>query len=439
MRSDDLKLPLDSPASAEPLLPDHRRLGRELDLFHTEPLVGAGLPLWLPDGAVIRTELERLAAEEAVRSGCRRVFTPVLAKRELYERSGHWAKFSADMFPVMRVGGEEFVLRPANCPHHVLIYGSRQRSFRDLPVRLSELGSMFRSELSGVLSGLSRVRQINLDDAHVFCAPEQIRDEIVGALRCIERVYRILGVRVEYYRLSLGGVGGAFLGEPEQWQQAEQALADALEHCGLPYRRAEGEAAFYGPKIDVQVIDPAGREETLSTVQLDFNQPERFDLGYLGSDGRRHRPVMIHRGIMSAMERLVAHLLERYDGALPPWLAPVQLVVLPISDEHAGAADELVGQLRAQGVRADLDPADSTLGARIRRARERRVPYQVVLGDREARDSSAALRLRDGRRLRVPVAELNAELGRVLREREPGLGFEPARERSALAGTGSVD
>ncbi len=441
MRSDEPKVSLESPAAAEPPLPDHRRLGRELDLFHTEPLVGAGLPLWLPDGAVIRAELEQLVAEEAGRSGCRRVFTPVLAKRELYERSGHWAKFSADMFPVMRVGGEEFVLRPANCPHHVLIYGSRQRSFRDLPVRLSELGSMFRSELSGVLSGLSRVRQINLDDAHVFCAPEQIRDEIVGALRSIERVYRILGVRVDHYRLSQGGLSGAFLGEAAQWEQAEQALADALEHCGLPYRRAEGEAAFYGPKIDVQVVDPAGREETLSTVQLDFNQPERFDLGYLGSDGRRHRPVMIHRGVLSAMERLVAYLLERYDGALPPWLSPVQLVVLPVSDEHAGAADVLVEQLRRHGVRAEQDPADSTLGARIRRARERRVPYQAVLGAQEARDSSVALRLRDGRRLGVPVADLHAELGRVLRDRDSGLGFDPDRavpEPAPVAVSGST-
>ncbi|MGA8114907.1 MAG: threonine--tRNA ligase, partial [Actinocatenispora sp.] len=345
---------------------DHRVLGRELDLFDTNPLVGSGLPLWLPDGAVIRAELEALVAQEAVRGGCRRVYTPVLAKRELYERSGHWAKFGPDMFPPMRVGGEEFVLRPANCPHHALVYAARQRSFRDLPVRLAELGSMFRSELSGVLSGLSRVRQINLDDVHVFCAPEQVRDEIVLALRAIGRLYGTLGVRIGYYRLSRRGPEGAYLGEPELWQRAEEQLAGALDECGLPYTAVDGEAAFYGPKIDVQVLDPAGREETLSTVQLDFNQPERFDLGYTGPDGRRHRPVMIHRGTLSAMERLVAYLLERYDGALPTWLSPVQAVVLPVAAEHEAPAGRLLDRLLDAGVRAELDDPADTLGARVR-------------------------------------------------------------------------
>ena len=280
----------DSQAPADQAPADHRRLGRELKLFATEPLVGAGLPLWLPDGAVIRAELERLAAEEAIRGGCQPVYTPVLAKRALFERSGHWAKFADDMFPPMRVGEEEFVLRPANCPHHALVYASEQRSYRDLPVRLAELGAMFRSELSGVLGGLARVRQINLDDTHVFCAPEQMPGEIALAVQSVQRCYRLLGIDVARYRLSRRGPGGGYLGGDDLWAAAEGHLAAVLRDLGLDYEDAPGEAAFYGPKIDVQVADPAGREETLSTVQLDFNQPERFDLCYIGPDGGRHRP-----------------------------------------------------------------------------------------------------------------------------------------------------
>jgi len=429
---------------ADPAPADHRRLGRELRLFDTDPLVGAGLPLWLPDGAVIRAEIERLAAEEAIRGGCQRVYTPVLAKRELYERSGHWAKFADDMFPAMKVGerdggagegggaGEELVLRPANCPHHALVYASEQRSFRDLPVRLAELGAMFRSELSGVLGGLSRVRQINLDDAHVFCAPEQVQGEIALALESVLRCYRLLGIDITRFRLSRRGGGDGFLGGDGLWAEAERQLGAALADLGLGYEDAEGEAAFYGPKIDVQVTDPAGREETLSTVQLDFNQPERFGLRYVGPDGGRHQPVMIHRGVLSAMERLVAHLIELYDGALPPWLSPVQVLVLPVADQNAEPARRVAGHLSAAGLRADCDLADATLGARIRRARGRRIPYVAVIGDREAAgirdaadDGRVALRLRDGRRLDgVPVARLISEVSRQVTDRAVGLGFD---------------
>jgi threonyl-tRNA synthetase len=403
--------------------PDHRRLGRELGLFRTDPLVGAGLPLWLPAGAVIRKELEQLVAEESLRSGCHGVYSPVLAKRELYERSGHWAKFSDEMFPPIGVGGEQFVLRPANCPHHALIYASEQRSFRDLPIRLSELGAMFRSELSGVLGGLSRVRQINLDDVHSFARPDQVQAEIELGLSSIQRCYAVLGIDVTRYRLSLRGPGDGYLGRPDQWQDAENQLRAALDQLGLDYEAAVGEAAFYGPKIDVQVTDPAGREETLSTVQLDFNQPERFDLGYTGSDGQRHRPVMIHRGALSSMDRLVAFLIELYDGAFPPWLAPVQVVVLPIGDAHAGLAESLVAQLREAGLRAGCDPADATLGARIRRARERRVPYLAVIGDAEAASGLLAVRLRGGRQLPVSAADLIAGVSAQVMGRAAGLGF----------------
>ena len=403
---------------------DHRRLGRELRLFATDPLAGAGLPLWLPDGAVIRAELERLGAEEAVRGGCQRVYTPVLAKRALFERSGHWAKFADDMFPPMQVGGEELVLRPANCPHHALVYAAEQRSFRDLPVRLYELGSMFRSELSGVLGGLSRVRQINLDDTHVFCAPWQVRDEIVRGVQAVRRCYRLLGIDVARYRLSRRGSGDGYLGGAGLWADAERQLAAALDDLGLDFEDAPGEAAFYGPKIDVQVTDPAGREETLSTVQLDFNGPERFDLGFIGSDGASQRPVMIHRGVLSAMERLVAHLIERYDGAFPPWLAPVQLVVLPVAEPNAEQARRVADRAADAGLRADCVPADTTLGARIRRAHDRRIPYIAVLGDREAAGDAVALRLRDGRRLDgVSVDRLIAHLADLVTERSADLGF----------------
>jgi threonyl-tRNA synthetase len=402
-------------------LSDHRELGRALHLFASHPDVGAGLPLWLPDGAVIRAELERYAAEEWLRAGCQRVYSPVLAKRSLFERSGHWAKFADDMFPPMPVGGDELVLRPANCPHHALIYASEQRSHRDLPVRLAELAPMFRSELSGVLGGLSRVRQINLNDEHVFCREDQIEAEVVAAVEQVLRVYAVFGIEVGYCRLSMRGPGEGYLGEPALWERAEEMLRNALRKVAVEYVEVPGEAAFYGPKIDVQVLDPAGREESLSTVQLDFNQPERFDLEYIAADGSAQRPVMIHRGIMSAMDRLVAHLIELYDGAFPPWLAPAQLVVVPVQPGHAAAAREIVAS--APGLRVEIDAGDNSLGARIRRAHDRRAPYIVVVGDNEVRDGSLALRLRDGRRLSLPAADALAEIGRVVAARSRDLGF----------------
>jgi threonyl-tRNA synthetase len=357
---------------------DHRSLGHELGLYATHPLVGPGLPLWLPDGAVIRSELEKLAAEEAERTGCRRVYSPVLAKRELYERSGHWSKFAEDMFPVMTVGGEDYVLRPANCPHHAMAYASTAHSFRDLPVRFSELGSMFRSELSGVLSGLSRVRQINLDDAHVFCTPDQVRAEVVSALGSIVRSYAILGIEVRGYRLSLRGESAdAYLGSRAAWLDAEAQLAGALDQLQLPYQAVPGEAAFYGPKVDVQVRDASGREETLSTVQLDFNQPERFGLEYVGSDGAKHRPVLIHRGVLGSMERMVALLVEQYQGRLPPWLAPLQLIVLPVSAAQVDDGRTLADSLREHGIRVRVDE-DGSLGSRVRQARLERTAFAVI-------------------------------------------------------------
>ncbi|ACQ79476.1 tRNA synthetase class II (G H P and S) [Beutenbergia cavernae DSM 12333] len=393
---------------------DHRRLGRDLGLFATSAEVGAGLPLWLPDGAVIRGELEAFSLEQALASGCRRVYTPVLAKRSLFERSGHWAKFSGEMFPEMPLGGESLVLRPVNCPHHTQVFAAEGRSYRDLPFRLAEVGSMFRSELSGVVGGLSRVRQINLDDAHSFCAPDQVADEVALALRAIRHCYDVLGIDVAYYRLSVRGDSGSYLGDDASWHRSERYLREALDELGLPYERVEGEAAIYGPKIDVQVADARGREETLSTVQVDEQMPGRFGLTYTGDDGARHRPVLVHRGLLSSMERMTALLVELHDGRMPTWLAPVQVRVLPVADRHADAAGALRDELARAGVRAEVSH-DGSLGRRIRDARERRDTYLAVLGDGELASGTVdvtapATQVRAAPAVAAFVRELAAEI-----------------------------
>ncbi|MFD4559307.1 threonine--tRNA ligase [Streptomyces sp. NPDC058469] len=377
---------------------DHRRLGRELGLFDTDPLMGAGLPYWLPDGATVRHELEEYVRELERAAGYRHVYSPVLGKRELYEISGHWSHYSDDMFPPMKLGSEEVVLRPSLCPHHALIYRSRSRSYRELPLRIAELGGMYRSELSGVLGGLTRVRAIQLNDAHIFCTLDQAVEEARTALTLITRAYADLGIRASRHRLSLPGEGGKYVADPALWRRATAMLKEVLDTSGVTYESAEGEAAFYGPKIDVQIADAAGREATLSTVQIDFHQPERFDLHYIGADGAKHRPVMVHRSVIGSVERAVAHLVEEHGGAFPAWLAPVQLVVLPVSEAQEGRAYDLLRLAQLQGLRAELAaPDQGSLGARIRAARL--VPYQAVIGEREAADDLVAVRLRDGRRI----------------------------------------
>ncbi|MFF4571290.1 threonine--tRNA ligase [Streptomyces sp. NPDC001410] len=387
-------------------VPDHRRLGRELGLFDTDPLMGAGLPYWLPDGAVVRHTLEEYIREAERAAGYRHVYSPALGKRELYETSGHWDHYSDDMYPPMNLGAEEVVLRPSLCPHHALIYRSRSHSYRELPLRIAELGTMYRAERSGVLGGLTRVRAIQLNDAHIFCTLEQAVDEARAALELIARAYADLGIEAVRHRLSLPGEGGKYVADPELWQRATALLKEVLAESGVAYEEAEGEAAFYGPKIDVQIADPAGRESTLSTVQIDFHQPARFDLHYIGADGAKHRPVMVHRSIIGSVERAVAHLIEAHGGAFPAWLAPVQLAVLPVAEEQVERAAAVVREAAALGLRAEpAAPEQGTLGARIRAARL--VPYQAVIGDREAGAGLAALRLRDGRRPgALPVPEL---------------------------------
>ncbi len=386
---------------------DHHQLGRELGLFGTDPLIGAGLPYWLPDGATVRHSLEEYVRNVERRAGYRHVHSPVLAKRELYELSGHWSHYRDDMYPPMDVGGEQVVLRPSLCPHHALIYRSRGRSYRELPLRFAELGAMYRAELSGVLSGLSRVRAIQLNDAHIFCTLDQAEAEAKAALALIRRAYDALGIKPARYRLSLPGPGGKYVSG--DWEGAVAILRSALD--GLPYDAAEGEAAFYGPKIDVQIADGAGRESTLSTVQVDFHQPAQFGLEYVGADGAKHRPVMLHRSIIGSVERAVAQLIEVHGGAFPAWLAPVQLRLLPLSDAELPYAREVLD--RCDDLRAELAP-DGSLGARIRDGRL--VPYQAVIGPREAAAGQLSVRLRDGRRLDAqPVEDALASIREAVR------------------------
>jgi threonyl-tRNA synthetase len=388
---------------------DHRKLGRELGLFDTDPLIGAGLPYWLPAGAAVRHALEEYLRELERRAGYQHVYSPVLGKRELYEISGHWSHYRDGMYPPMEAGpmesgGEQVVLRPSLCPHHAVLYRSRGRSYRELPLRLAELGGQYRTELSGVLGGLTRVRAMQLNDAHIFCTPDQAAAEARAALAMIRQAYAALGIEPARYRLSLPGparpgTASKYVGDPRIWDQAAAMLAGILDDSGLPWEAGEGEAAFYGPKIDVQVADAAEREATLSTVQVDFYQPDRFGLQYTGADGARHRPVMVHRSIVGSMERAVAHLIERHGGAFPDWLAPEQLMVLPVADAQDPAAAEVVRQAVGLGLRAQVAGPDSgTLNRRIRSSRL--VPYRG--GHRRAGKPAVyqiAVRLRDGRRL----------------------------------------
>jgi threonyl-tRNA synthetase len=372
---------------------DHRKLGRELELFHTEPLVGAGLPIWLPAGAAARAAVEGYLRELERRAGHQHVYSPPLAKREMYQRSGHLAKFAADMFPGLADGEDELMLRPSLCPHHAMVFAARGRSYRELPVRIAEIGSMFRAERSGVLSGLSRVRCISLNDGHTFCALEQVGAEVGRELALMARAHQALGFAVSSYRLSLRGP--AILGEPAAWDLAEDLLRQALVAAGASFVEVPGEAAFYGPKIDAQIVDALGREETLATIQVDFHQPAQFDLSYVESDGRKARPVMVHRSLVGSMERLFAHLIEVHQGSFPAWYAPVQVLVLPVGEDQAESAAAFAASCVDASLRVD-QLVEGSLSARVREGILRHVPYLAVIGAREAAAGAVTLRRRDG-------------------------------------------
>lgn len=374
---------------------DHRKLGKELKLFANSQKVGQGLPLWLPKGATIRRVIERYIVDKEVRLGYEHVYTPVLANVELYKTSGHWAHYQEDMFPVMEMDNEDLVLRPMNCPHHMMIYKNEPHSYRELPIRIAELGTMHRYEMSGALSGLQRVRGMTLNDAHIFVRPDQIKDEFIRTVRLIEEVYQDFGLNDYTFRLSYRDPEDTekYFDDDAMWNKAQSMLKDAMDELGHDYYEAEGEAAFYGPKLDVQVKTALGKEETLSTVQLDFLLPERFDLTYIGEDGKHHRPVVIHRGVVSTMERFVAFLIEEYKGALPTWLAPVQFQVIPVSPSvHLDYAKKVQERLQLEGLRVVLDSRDEKIGYKIREAQMQKIPYMLVVGDQEAENGAVNVR-----------------------------------------------
>ncbi len=389
---------------------DHRRIGRDLGLFLLVDDVGPGHVMWLPAGATVRRELQRWIEDLEIENGYEHVHTPVVAKRKLYERSGHWEHYQDTMYPLMEREGEEYVLRPMNCPHHILLYASTQRSYRELPLRIAELGDMHRWEKSGQVSGLSRVRIMTLNDAHIFCAGEaMVESEVEGVLRLIEGVFGTLGLKDYKYRLSLGDTSNTekYVDNPPMWEMGEALLRRVLQRVEVEFYEAADEAAFYGPKIDVQFMTAAGREETLVTVQVDFHLPEQFELEYVDETGGRSRPVIVHRGVISTLERMIAILIEQYEGEFPLWLAPTQAVIVPIADRHIPYAEEVAAKLREGRLRVRVDSRSERMNLKIREARLRKVPYMLVVGDREIEASAAALRARGGDNLgAVPVDEI---------------------------------
>jgi len=376
---------------------DHRRLGRDLKIFTFSKEVGQGLPLWLPRGAKLRRIMERYIVDREEKLGYLHVYTPVLASVELYKTSGHWDHYHENMFPTMSLDNEELVLRPMNCPHHMMVYKSELRSYRDLPLRIAELGTMHRYEMSGALTGLHRVRAMTLNDAHIFCRPDQIKEEFARVVQLILEVYKDFGITDYRFRLSYRDPNDRekYYPDDAMWEMSQRMLREVVEELGLPFYEAEGEAAFYGPKLDVQIRTALKKEETLSTAQLDFLLPERFGLEYVGEDGKKHRPVVIHRSIISTMERMTAFLLEHYAGALPTWLSPVQARVLPVSPEHDGAyAERVTADLREAGIRAEADLRNEKLGYRIREAQLEKIPYMIVVGTQERQNGTVSVRRR---------------------------------------------
>lgn len=374
---------------------DHRKLGKELSLFTNSQKVGQGLPLWLPKGAAIRRVIERYIVDKEERLGYQHVYTPVLGSVELYKTSGHWGHYQEGMFPAMEMDNEQLVLRPMNCPHHMMVYKNDIHSYRQLPIRIAELGTMHRYEMSGALSGLQRVRGMTLNDAHIFVRPDQIKDEFKRVVNLVLEVYKDFGLNDYTFRLSYRDPQDTekYYDDDAMWAKAQGMLKEAMDELGLDYYEAEGEAAFYGPKLDVQVRTALGKDETLSTVQLDFLQPERFDLTYVGEDGKQHRPVVIHRGVVSTMERFVAFLIEEYKGAFPTWLAPVQVQVIPVSPGvHLDYAKQVQEKLQLEGFRVELDERDEKIGYKIREAQMQKTPYMLVVGDKEVEEGAVNVR-----------------------------------------------
>lgn len=422
---------------------DHRRLGRELQLFHIDEAVGQGLILWKPKGGLIRRALQDFITQELDKQGYSQVFTPHIGKLDLYRTSGHFPYYQESQYPPIAerdtlekladedatcatlVNGlsdgtfEGYLLKPMNCPHHIKIFASEHRSYRDLPVRLAEFGTVYRWEQSGELGGMTRVRGFTQDDAHLFCTPDQVAAELIGCLDLVKKVLSTLGMHNYRVRLSLRDPDSdKYVGSPENWDKAEAAIREAVQVLGVDYTEELGEAAFYGPKIDFVVKDVIGRDWQLGTVQVDYNLPERFKLEYVGADNTTHRPVMIHRAPFGSLERFTGLLIEHFEGKFPTWLSPEQVRVLPISDKFLEAAEAVTTQLAEAGVRVSLDSSSDKVGAKIRNARMERIPYMLVLGAKEVEEGTVSVRHRDKEDLGAkPVAQFIAEITAEIRER----------------------
>ncbi len=386
---------------------DHRWLGRDLDLFSLHEEAGAGLVYWHPKGGRVRTIIEDYWRQRHMEGGYEIVYSPHIGRSWLWETSGHLGFYRDSMYAPMDIDGQDYYLKPMNCPFHIMIYQTRTRSYRDLPLRWAELGTVYRYERSGVLHGLLRVRGFTQDDAHIICTPEQIEDEILGVLRFSLAMWRAMGFPDVNAYLSTRPEKA--VGEPARWEQATFSLQRALEAEGLAYKLDEGGGAFYGPKIDLKIRDALGREWQMTTIQFDFNEPERFDMVYVGDDGQEHRPYMVHRALLGSMERFFGLLIEHYGGAFPVWMAPVQAVIIPITDRHMAFGREVEGKLREAGLRVELDASNDRMNAKIRAAQLNKVPYMLVIGDREVEDGAVSVRLRNGEDLgAMPVAAFSA-------------------------------
>ncbi len=400
---------------------DHRKIGKELDLFIFSDLVGAGLPLFTEKGATIRRELERFIIDEEIKRGYLHVITPVLAKTELYKISGHYPYYKDTMYPPMKVDDDELILRPMTCPHHFMLYKSRPRSYKELPLKLAEMSPQFRYEKSGELSGLMRVRLFCLSDAHIFAKIEQVKDVIKEVLDLIDYVNKVLGLvkgKDYRYRLSLGDRNDnkKYYKDDQAWDKAEEVLRNVLKETKAPYFEQEGEAAFYGPKIDIQIKRISGKEETAFTVQYDFVMPKRFNLEYTDNKGRKKEPVVIHRSSIGAIERTMAFLIEKYKGNFPVWLSPIQVKILPISKRHLDYAREILEKLKGLNIRSEIDDRNATLPAKVREAQLLKIPYMFIIGDREEKERGVSLRLRTGEDLKI--LSLDKTIKRILQRIE---------------------
>ncbi|MGH3655152.1 MAG: threonine--tRNA ligase [Micromonosporaceae bacterium] len=395
---------------------DHRKLGSELDLFSFPEEIGSGLAVWHPKGAVVRQVMEEYARRRHEESGYQYVYTPHLTKANLFETSRHLAWYAEGMFPPMEMEGAPYYMKPMNCPMHLLIYRSRGRSYRELPLRLFEFGTVYRYEKSGVVHGLTRARGFTQDDSHIFCTPEQLQDELASLLQFVIGLLRDFGLTE--FTADLSTRPEKFVGEIEQWNEAEAALEEALKRAGVDYKVAEGEGAFYAPKIDVHVKDAIGRQWQLSTLQVDFQEPGLFEVEYQASNGTRQQPYMIHRALFGSIERFFGILLEHYAGAFPAWLAPVQAVGIPIRDDHAGYLDEFAATLRSDGIRVEVDASDDRMQKKIRNAQQQKIPFMIIAGDADVEAGTVSFRYRDGsQRNGVPLDEARAHVRDVVRSR----------------------